>query len=106
MEFALLSVIFAKNLTQLLETVHLALKVSLSTKESVSHLNQLDHLIWDVDHGTGTTRSVLPAQETGSSSMKSVFLLVISVLPLKQQETALLAIKDTTFKEDSVLFKT
>ena len=88
MEFAQLLVIFAKNLTQLPETVLLALKDLPSTKESVSHLNLLDHLIWDVDHGIGTTKPALPAQETGSLSMEFVFLSVISALLLKQQETA------------------
>ena len=69
-----------------------------SLKEAVSFhlLILLPQLIWDVDHGTGTTKNVLNAQPDGlSTPTESVFQYLIYVTNGMLPELAFHAIKDS-----------
>jgi hypothetical protein len=62
-------------------------------------------LTLDVEHGTGTTKSVLPAPTNGPSTQtKFASPFLISVLLTTMLETVLLALKDMTSQTDHVSF--
>ena len=106
---ASLFLINVRILIQLEPVLHATRDMISSTEPVNSPLStMLSLLTLDVDHGTGTTKSALPAQRTGSSTPKtSASQLTICVTPtIKPQEPVLHASQDTSFPTELATWPT